>query len=103
MPKTVYRSSRRDKHNCQRRDSNLQSDALTTRLLRPANRSNVSLGATVHTCNLTFLWLTTEADDGCPRRNRQMSCLTILGVEMQAMEVDALRHPYTQANLDGLR
>ena len=39
--KTVYRSSRRDKHNYQRRDSNLdpltpQSDALTTRLLRPA-------------------------------------------------------------------
>ena len=40
--KTVYRSSCRDKHNCQRRDSNLgpltpQSDALTTRLLRPAS------------------------------------------------------------------
>jgi len=40
--KTVYRSSCRDKHNCERRDSNLgpltpQSDALTTRLLRPAN------------------------------------------------------------------
>ena len=38
--KTVYRSSCRDKHYCQRRDSNLdpltpQSDALTTRLLRP--------------------------------------------------------------------
>ena len=41
MLKTVYRSICRDKHNCQRRDSNLdpltpQSDALTTRLLRPA-------------------------------------------------------------------
>ena len=39
--KTVYRSSCHDKHNCQRLDSNLdpltpQSDALTTRLLRPA-------------------------------------------------------------------
>jgi len=39
--KTVYRSSCRDKHNCQRRDSNLdpltpQSDALTARPLRPA-------------------------------------------------------------------
>ena len=39
MPKTVYRSSCRDKHNCPRRDSNLdpltlQSDSLTTRLLR---------------------------------------------------------------------
>ena len=38
---TVYRSSCRDKHNCQWHDSNLgplipQSDALTTRLLRPA-------------------------------------------------------------------
>ena len=38
--KTAYRSSRRDKHNCQRRDSNLdpltpQSDVLTTRPLRP--------------------------------------------------------------------
>ena len=41
MLKTVYRSSRRDKHNCQRSDSNLgrftpQSDAPTTRLLRLA-------------------------------------------------------------------
>jgi len=37
--KTVYHSSRRDKHNCLRRDSNLDPltpDALTTRLLRPA-------------------------------------------------------------------
>ena len=38
VPKTVYRSSCCDKHNCPRRDSNLgsltrQSDALTTRLL----------------------------------------------------------------------
>jgi len=44
VPKTVYRSSCRDKHNCQWRDSNLgpltpQSDALTTRLLRPATES----------------------------------------------------------------
>ena len=43
MLKTVYRSSCRDKHNCQRRDSNLdpltpQSDAPTTRPLRPAKR-----------------------------------------------------------------
>jgi len=41
VPKAVYCSSCRDKHNCQRRDSNLdpltpQSDALTTRPLRPA-------------------------------------------------------------------
>ena len=39
--KTVCRSSCRDKHNCQQRDSNLgpvtpQSDVLTTRLLRPS-------------------------------------------------------------------
>jgi len=38
----LYRSSCCDKHNCQRRDSNLdpltpQSDALTTRLLRPVD------------------------------------------------------------------
>ena len=44
MLKTVYRSSCRDKHNCQRCHSNLgpltpQSDALTTRLLRLANIS----------------------------------------------------------------
>jgi len=44
VPKTVYRSSRRDKHNCPRRDSNLgpltpQSDALTTRPLRPARHT----------------------------------------------------------------
>ena len=32
-----------------------------------------------------------------------MLCLTILGVEMQAVEVDAQRHQHTQANLDGLR
>ena len=42
--KTVYRSSCRDKHNCQRRDSNLgpltpQSGALTTRPLRPVASS----------------------------------------------------------------
>jgi len=30
-----------------------------------------------------------------------MSCLTISGVEMQAVEVDAQRHQHTQANLDG--
>jgi len=41
VPKAVYRSGCRDKHNCPRRDSNLgpltpQSDALTTRPLRPA-------------------------------------------------------------------
>ena len=41
MPKAVYRSGCRDKHNCRRCGSNLgsftpQSDALTTRLLRPA-------------------------------------------------------------------
>ena len=29
-----------------------------------------------------------------------MSCLTILGVEMQAVEVDAQRHQHTQANLN---
>ena len=29
-----------------------------------------------------------------------MSCLTILGVEMQAVEVDAQRQQHTQANLD---
>ena len=42
VPKAVYRSGYRDKHNCPRWDSNLgpftpQSDALTTRPLRPAN------------------------------------------------------------------
>ena len=41
VPKAVYRSTCHDKHNCQRRDSNLdpltlQSNALTTRPLRPA-------------------------------------------------------------------
>ena len=46
MLKTVYRSSCRDKHDCSRRDSNLgpltpQSDALTTRPLRPAKLQNV--------------------------------------------------------------
>ena len=39
-----------------------------------------------------------------PLRNcRQMSRLTILGIEMRAVEVDAQRHQHTQANLDGLR
>jgi len=46
--KTVYRSSCRDKHNCQRRDSNLdpltpQSDALTTRLLRPETNEHAGI------------------------------------------------------------
>jgi len=41
VPKAVYRSGCRDKHNCRRCGSNLgsftpESDALTTRLLRPA-------------------------------------------------------------------
>ena len=35
----------------------------------------------------------------CP----QMSCLTILGLEMQAVEVDALSDQHTQASLDGLQ
>ena len=40
----------------------------------------------------------------CPLRNRQMSCMTILGVEMQAVDqVDAQRHQHTQANVDGFR
>ena len=48
MLKTVYRSSCRDRHNCQWRDSNLgpltpQSDALTTRLLRPADTESYTL------------------------------------------------------------
>jgi len=30
-------------------------------------------------------------------------CLTIFGVKMQAMEVDAQIHQHTQANLDGLQ
>ena len=47
--KTVYRSSCRDKHNCQRRDSNLnpltpQSDALTARLLRCFFQMHVMFG-----------------------------------------------------------
>jgi len=32
-----------------------------------------------------------------------MSCLTILGVEMQAVEVHAQKHQHTPANLDGIR
>jgi len=32
-----------------------------------------------------------------------MSFLTILGVEMQAVQVDSQRHQHTQAGLDGLR
>jgi len=48
MLKTVYRSSCRDKHNRTRRDSNLdpltlQSDALTTRPLRPAYANNLHI------------------------------------------------------------
>ena len=46
--KTVYRSSRRDKHKCQRRDLNLdplipQSDVLTTRPLRPCCAYHVGM------------------------------------------------------------
>jgi len=32
-----------------------------------------------------------------------MSFMTILGVEMQAVQVDSQRHQHTQAGLDGLR
>ena len=42
---------------------------------------------------------TTSVELSCQR----VSHLTILGVEMQAVEVDAQRHQHTQANLDGLR
>ena len=35
------------------------------------------------------------------RCQQQMLCLTILDVEMQAVEVDAQRHQHAQANLDG--
>ena len=47
MLKTVYRISCRDKHNCQRRDSNLdpltpQSDALTARLLNVSDEKTES-------------------------------------------------------------
>ena len=47
MLKTVYRISCRDKHNCHRRDSNLdpltpQSDALTTRLLNVSDEKTES-------------------------------------------------------------
>jgi len=31
-----------------------------------------------------------------------MSCLRILGVKIQAVDVDAQRHQHTQASLDGL-
>jgi len=34
--------------------------------------------------------------------HRQMSCLTTLGVEMQAVELDAQRHQHTRSNLNGL-
>jgi len=55
MLKTVYRRSCRDKHNCQWRDSNLgpltpQSNALTTRLLRPARDCTVDSSACCVSC-----------------------------------------------------
>ena len=42
---------------------------------------------------------TTSVELSCQR----VSHVTVLGVEMQAVEVDAHRHQHTQANLDGLR
>ena len=49
--------------------------------------------------------VTTEADDQSSTALlcQQMSCLTILDVEMQAVEVDAQRHQHAQANLGDLR
>ena len=47
------------------------------------------------------MWLTTEADD-----QSSLHCViewSVLGVEMQAVEVDAQRHQHTQANLNGRR
>jgi len=65
VPKAVYRSSCRDKHNCQWRDSNLdpltpQSDALTTRLLRPANSIVVIECASRTFSNFTTMLCATE-------------------------------------------
>ena len=61
--KTVYRSSCRDKHNCQQRVSNLspftpQSDALTTRLLRPVKGSKGKLNP--FTMEIRRFWPHTE-------------------------------------------
>jgi len=50
-----------------------------------------------------MVWLTTEADDQCSLHFvilcRETSCLTIFGVEIQAVEVDAQRHQHAQASL----
>ena len=57
VPKAVHRSGYRDKHNCPRRDSNLgpltpQSDALTTRPLRPATQGSIVKSV----CLCTHVW-----------------------------------------------
>jgi len=72
--KTVYHSSCRDEHNCPRRDSNLgpltpQSDALTTRLLRPARSRTSTIfrsngGDRPHRCCVTPLQSGTGASGG---------------------------------------
>ena len=59
VPKTVYHSSRRDKNNCPRCDSNLdpltpQSNALTTRLLRPAMVPYWVRWSWQSVCNISF-------------------------------------------------
>ena len=68
MLKTVYRSSCRDKHNCQRRDSNLgpltpQSDALTTRPLRPSTNAMSSISSLSVTWKSAFYLNATHPSD----------------------------------------
>ena len=78
--KTVYRSSCRDKHNCQRRDSNLdpltpQSDTLTTRLLRPALEDTTTLGSepcVVGTCGWVFLEVVSSLMETCESQQQQL-------------------------------
>ena len=58
-----------------------------------------SIVSCLSVCPSSATVCTTSVELSCQR----MSHLTVLGVEMQAVEVDAQRHQHTQANLDGLR
>jgi len=75
--KTVYRSSCRDKHNCQRRDSNLdpltpQSDAPTTRLLKDRKQGSGTFRAPLPFSGLIRF----VRRDAHRRRQVELMCVT---------------------------
>ena len=104
MLKTVYRSSCRDKHNCQRHDSNLdpltpQSDVLTTRLLRPAQQllsGSTAAGHDTLVYTLTPRLPRCSDDVGWNRKELQCQCYARLLSGILHPEQEAIQN-YSQS------